>query len=136
MKRFKRDADRLGNYYTIVINDEDRVLMSNQNGIACSLASVYLGGSGKGHEHDCEQVRKAAHEGLAALRQVSGYKWTELPAAKSDLTEKQKDQIRSALNEMFNGIAEDCGLSLDQAPTAKAFMEGLLRKQPASNFVL
>lgn len=135
MKRFKREADRLGNYYTIVINDNDSVLMANQNGIACSLASAYHGNN-QGHEHACAQVRAAALQGIPALNRVSGYKWTELPAAKSDLTEKQKEQIRSALNEMFNGIAEDCGLTVDQGPTAKAFMEGLLRKQPASNFVM
>ena len=134
MKRYKRDADRLGNHYTIIINDENRVLMSNQNGIACSLASAYHGNN-QGHDHACEQVRKAALEGAASLKRVSGYNWTELPAARSDLSDKQKDRIRSAMNEMFNGIAEDCELSLEQAPSAKAFMEGLLRKQPASNFV-
>jgi hypothetical protein len=135
MKRFKRDADRLGNYYIIVINDNDSVHMSNQAGVPCSLASVY-NGNHQGTEMASKQVRQAALEGLASLKRVTRYDWTEMPVAKSDLTEKQKDQIRSALNEMFNGIAEDCGLSLDQAPSAKAFMEGLLRKQPASNFVL
>ncbi|MNB75789.1 hypothetical protein D3C75_224460 [compost metagenome] len=135
MKRFKRDADRLGNYYIIVINDNGSVLMSNQAGVNCSLASVYNGNC-NGTEMASKQVRQAALEGLDSLKRVTRYNWTELPAAKSDLTERQKDQIRSALNEMFNGIAEDCGLSLDQAPSAKAFMEGLLRKQPASNFVL
>lgn len=135
MKRFKREADRLGNYYTIVVNDNDSVFMSNQAGVNCSLASVYNGNI-QGTEAASRQVRQAALEGLDSLKRVTRYNWTELPAAASDLTEKQKDQIRGALNEMFNGIAEDCGLSLDQAASAKAFMEGLLRKQPASNFVL
>lgn len=133
MKRFKRAADRLGNYYTIVINDDNGVVMTNQNGIACSLSSAY-NGNNHGHEHACQQVRTAAHEGLASLERVSGMKWVELPPAKSDLSERQKDQIRNAMNELFNGIAEDLELSIDQAPSAKAFMEGLLRKQPASNF--
>lgn len=134
MKRFKREADRLGNYYTIVINDDDRVLMSNQNGIACSLASAYYGNN-QGHEHACAQVRAAALEGIPALNRVSGYKWTELPPACSDLTEKQKETIRSAMNDLFNNLADRLALTVDQAPSAKALMETLLRKQPASNLV-
>lgn len=135
MKRFKREADKLGNYYIITINDSDAVLMSNQNNLPCSLSSVYYGDN-QGHTHACEQVRYVAHQGVAALNRVSGSKWTELPASPSDLTEKQKEQIRSALNEMFNGIAEDCGITDDQAPSAKAFLEGLVRKQSPNNFVL
>lgn len=134
MKRFKRDADRLGNYYTIVINDDNGVQMSNQNGIPCSLASVYNGNC-NGTEMANRQVRTAALEGVHSLKRVSGYNWTELPPARSDLTEKQKEVIRSAMNDLFNNLADRLALSVDQAPSAKALMETLLRKQPASNLV-
>lgn len=134
MKRFKRAADRNGNHYVIVVNDENHVLMANQHGIACSLSSVYHG-SANGHEAACKAVRVAALQGVVALENVSGYKWTELPAAASDLTEKQKEIIRSAMNDLFNDLADRLALSVDQAPSAKALMEILLRKQPASNLV-
>lgn len=134
MKRYKREVDKLGNYYTIMITDIGSVLMSNQHGVACSLASAYNGGH-HGHDYACEQVRVAAHKGITALNRVSGYKWTELPPARSDLTEEQKETIRSAMNDLFNDLADRLALSVDQAPSAKALMEMLIRKQPASNLV-
>ena len=134
MKRFKRAADRNGNHYVIVVNDEGHVMMANQHGIACSLASVY-NGANNGHDAACAAVRKAAHEGIVALENVSGYKWTELPKSVSDLEESQKDTIRARVNDMLNAIAEECQLSVDQAPAAKALIENIVRRQNPSSLV-
>lgn len=134
MKRFKRAEDRLGNYYVIFVNDEGRVTMSNQSGVACSLASVYNGVAS--HEVACARVASAAEAGIAALKNISQYDWTELPPSASDLSEDQTAMIRSAVTELVNGIAEDLELSSAQAPSAKALLESLLRKQPLNNFVL
>ena len=68
--------DSLGNQYTIIVRDDNRVVACNQHRIVTSLCSFAHLGAG-GYAEARRQIRDAARAGLAALNRASFYTWTQ-----------------------------------------------------------
>lgn len=74
MKRYET-TDTLGNRYTIIVTDHQKVVAHNQHRINLSLAN--FNSCAKGYAEARQNVRNAARQGLAALNAATFYTWTE-----------------------------------------------------------
>ena len=67
--------DNLGNHYTIIVRDDNRVVACNQHRIVMSLSN--FSSCSAGYAECRRQIREAARAGLAALNRASFYTWTQ-----------------------------------------------------------
>ena len=73
MTKFKT-TDSLGNEYTIIVSDKQRVVACNQHRIVLSLCSFAEGSRAEAQT----AIRNGARRGLAALNAASFYHWTQV----------------------------------------------------------
>ena len=70
--------DGIGNTQTIIVRDDDTVVMHNQHRIATSLANVAFLTDANGTAAQAALVRIAARRGLAYLRDVTKLDWKQV----------------------------------------------------------